>query len=386
MLTDLEIRPPDPLLKLIKAFRDDQRADKIDLGVGVYRDESGNTPIMKAVKDAESRLLAAQNTKTYVGQQGDIEFLRLFGELVFGEMNAEFVAQQAVGGTGALRLGFELLRASGAKRVAMPTPSWPNHPAIIAAAGLERVDAPFFDIATQSIELNGLLAAIARLERGDAVLVQGVCHNPLGADFSSEQWAQLAAAAVARGVIPFVDIAYVGFGDGVDEDVAGVRAFLAQVPEAVVATSGAKTFGLYRERVGAVFVKTPPAARQAVATNLAAIARANYSMPPDHGAACVREVLGDPNLRATWREELDTIRAHIKKTRAALATARINSIPMQRIAAQKGMFSTLPLTSAQISTLRDEHGIYVTDDGRINVAGLREADIPRFLEALRAVT
>ncbi|MBY0563091.1 MAG: aromatic amino acid transaminase [Hyphomonadaceae bacterium] len=386
MLADLQVRPPDPLLKLIKAFREDKRTDKIDLGVGVYRDESGNTPIMAAVKEAERRLLAAQTTKTYVGQQGDVDFLHLLGELVFGERAKELVSQQAVGGTGALRLGFDLLREAGARCVLMPTPSWPNHPSIIAAARLDRVDVPFFNVAKQEIELDALLARFETTSHGDAVLLQGVCHNPLGADFSREHWSALADAVVAHGVIPFIDVAYVGFGDGVEQDVGGIRAFLERVPEAVIAVSGAKTFGLYRERVGALYVQTPPAARQAAATNLAAIARSNYSMPPDHGAACVREVLSDTQLRTSWRAELDGIRSHIKKTRAALAGARVDAIPMRLIAAQQGMFSTLPLSDAQIASLRDEHGIYVTDAGRINVAGLREMDIERFVAALRAVT
>jgi aromatic-amino-acid transaminase len=186
-------------------------------------------------------------------------------------------------------------------------------------------------------------------------------------------------------VIPFLDLAYQGFGDGVDEDVAGLRAMLERVPEAVIAVSEAKSFGIYRERVGALYVKTAEKARAATLSNLAAIARANYSMPPDHGAAVVREVLSDDTLRQIWRDELDQIRAHIKRTRGLLAEARVNSIPMSLIASQKGMFSTLPLSETQVATLRDEHCIYMTDAARINVAGLREADIPRFVEALKAV-
>ena len=385
MIEDLAPKAPDPLLKIIKMFREDPRTDKIDLGVGVYRDAAGNTPVMAAVKEAERRLLAAQTTKTYVGQQGDVEFLKLVGDLAFGGMAHEFVSIQAVGGTGALRLGCELLRASGAKRVLLPTPSWPNHPAIIAAAGLERVDVPFFDVAAQRIDLDGLLEGFTRVERGDAIILQACCHNPLGADFNLAQWETLAAACAARGLIPFIDLAYQGFGDGVDEDVAGARALLRQVPEAVIAVSGAKSFGVYRERVGACFVKAPEKARPAAASNLAAIARANYSMPPDHGAACVREVLKDPALRASWREELDGIRAHIKRTRSLLAAARVNSMPMQLIAAQSGMFSTLPLSEEQVAALRERYGIYMTDAARINVAGLRETDIERFVDALKAV-
>lgn len=385
MIETLAPKSPDPLLKIIKMFREDPRAEKIDLGVGVYKDASGNTPVMKAVKEAEARLHGAQKTKTYVGAHGDLEFLRLVGDLAFGDMSRDFVSIQAVGGTGALRLGCDLLRESGAKHIALPTPSWPNHPAIIAAARLERVDIPFFSVAEQRIEIDSLVAGLAALQAGDGVILQACCHNPLGADFSLAQWEALADACNTRGIIPFVDLAYQGFGDGIDEDVAGARALLARVPEAVIALSEAKSFGIYRERVGALFVKAPEKARHAVSTNLAAIARANYSMPPDHGAALVRDVLKDDGLRAAWRDELDGIRAHIKRTRAALAAARVNSIPMHLIADQKGMFSTLPLTQDQVTTLREQHGIYMTDSARINVAGLREADIPRFVEALKAV-
>lgn len=385
MLETIALKAPDPLLKIIKMFREDPRSDKIDLGVGVYKDASGNTPVMKAVKDAEALLLATQKTKTYVGQQGDVDFLRLVGQLAFGEMAREFVSIQAVGGTGALRLGADVLRESGAKRIVLPQPCWPNHPAVMRAARLEVVDVPFFNVAEQRIDMDGLIAGLAKAERGDAVVLQACCHNPLGADFSLDQWETLAEALNARGLIAFIDLAYQGFGDGIDEDVAGARALLERVPEAVIAVSGAKTFGIYRERVGALFVKAPEKARAAVMSNLAQIARANYSMPPDHGAAIVREVLSDDALRASWREELDQIRAHIRRTRAALAAERVNSIPMHLIAGQKGMFSTLPLDEAQVTALREQHGIYMTDAARINVAGLREADIPRFVEALRAV-
>ncbi len=385
MIEDLEVRPPDSLLKLIKAFHEDKRADKIDLGVGVYRDQRGVTPVMAAVKQAERRLLAEQTTKNYVGQQGDCEFLKLLGELAFGEQAEDLVSIQAVGGTGALRLGCDLIGAAGARRVLLPVPSWPNHPAIISAAGLARVDVPFFDVARQRIDLDGLIAGFALVERGDAILLQGCCHNPLGADFSLSQWETLAEAVTAHALIPFVDVAYQGFGDGVGEDVAGVRAFLRRAPRSLIAVSGAKTFGLYRERVGALYVKAPERARHAVASNLAAIARANYSMPPDHGAACVREVLGDGEMRASWQSELDGIRAHIKKTRATLAAARIGAMPMHLIGAQKGMFSTLPLSRAQVESLRTEHSIYMTDLARINVAGLRESEIAHFLEALNVL-
>ncbi len=385
MIEALAPKAPDPLLKIIKMYREDPRTDKIDLGVGVYKDASGNTPVMRAVKDAEALLLATQKTKTYVGQQGDVDFLKLVGQLVFGTVGRDMVSIQAVGGTGALRLGCDLLRESGAKRIVLPQPCWPNHPSIVRAARLESVDSPFFNISEQRIDLDALIATFDTVERGDAVILQACCHNPLGADFSMDQWIALADALNARGIIPFLDLAYQGFGDGIDEDVAGLRAIVEHVPEAVIAVSEAKSFGIYRERVGALYVKAAENARPAVMSNLAAIARANYSMPPDHGAAIVREVLADEALRQSWRDELDEIRAHIKRTRAALAAERVNSLPMHQIAAQKGMFSTLPLTEAQVVALREVHGIYMTDAARINVAGLREADIPRFVEALKAV-
>lgn len=385
MLEDLAPKPPDPLLKIIKMFREDPRTDKIDLGVGVYRDENGVTPVMKAIKEAEQRLVREQKTKTYVGQQGDVEFLRLFGELAFGEEARDMVSIQSVGGTGALRLGCDLLKNAGAKRVILPTPSWPNHPAIIAAARLEQVDAPFFDVARQEIDIGGLIAGLDRAERGDAVILQACCHNPLGADFSRAQWEALTDAVNERGLIPFLDLAYQGFGDGLEQDVAGARHMLARVPHAVIAASAAKNFGVYRERVGACFVKAPASARAATQSNLFALARANYSMPPDHGASCVRVVLSDPGLRQMWAGELDEIREHMKKTRATLAAARVNSIPMHLVAQQKGMFTSLPLSEAQVVRLREEFGVYMTDAARINVAGLPANEVERFIEALKAV-
>jgi len=385
MLEDLAVRPPDPLLKIIKMFREDPRTDKIDLGVGVYRDENGVTPVMRAIKEAERRLVHEQKTKTYVGQQGDVEFLRLFGKLAFGDEARDFVAIQSVGGTGALRLGCDLLENAGAKRVLLPTPSWPNHPAIIAAAGLEKVDVPFFDVTRQEIDIDGLIAGFDKAEPGDAVILQACCHNPLGADFNARQWEALTEAVNRRGIIPFLDLAYQGFGDGLEQDVAGARYLLERVPHAVIAVSAAKNFGVYRERVGACFVKAPAAVRAAAQSNLFALARANYSMPPDHGASCVRVVLSDPGLRQMWSDELDEIREHMKTTRATLAAARVNSIPMHLVASQRGMFTTLPLGERQVTRLREEFGVYMTDAARINVAGLPANEVDRFIEALKAV-
>lgn len=383
MISSLKPQPPDPLLKVMRAVRDDPRANKMDLGVGVYRNENGETPIMRAVKEAEGRLLASQTTKAYVGQEGDRDYVALTGELALGKAGADAVSVQTVGGTGALRLGMDLLSAAGARRLLLPVPSWPNHPPLITAAGLEMIETPFFDKDAQHIDFEGILEAMEGLTAGDAILVQGCCHNPLGADFDSAQWRALARECAARDIIPFIDIAYQGLGKGVETDVAGVRGLLADVPQAIIAVSGAKTFGLYRERVGAIFVHCPPKLREAVASTLNVITRANYSMPPDHGAAVVRTVLNDSELRGMWAQELEAMRARMQHTRAALAAADVGGLPMRAIGAQNGMFSTLPLSPAQIKYLRTEHAIYMTDSGRINIAGFREGDAARFVTALR---
>ena len=385
MISSLKLLPPDPLLTIMRGAREDLRPHKIDLGVGVYCDENGKTPVMRAIKEAERRLFAEETTKTYVAQQGNAEFLRLMQDLVFGPRAEPLVAVQAVGGTGALRIACDLLRLAGVKRVLLPSPSWPNHPALLAAAVLERVDVLCFDVATQRLDLDRLLESMSALSAGDAVLLQVCCHNPLGADFSLEQWDAITDEMLKRGLIPLLDLAYQGLGDGVEEDVAPLRHVLARVPEAVVTVSGSKTFGVYRERAGALFVHCPVNARDATLSNIFALTRANYSMPPDHGAALVRIVLSDPALRADWETELAQMRVRMKNTRAALAAARVNSVPMGMIGEQKGMFTTLPLSLDQITRLRSEHAIHMTEKGRVNIAGFRERDIPRFIEALSAI-
>ena len=377
--------PPDPLLKIMRAAREDQRANKIDLGVGVYCDENGQTPVMRAIKEAERRLFAQETTKTYVGQVGDMEFLRLTQDLVFGPRDEPLAAIQAVGGTGALRLGCDFLRVAGVKRVLLPSPSWPNHPPILKEAGLEHVDVPAFDLATQQLDLQRLLEAMAKMSPGDAVLLQVCCHNPLGADFTLDEWDAITDALVKHGLVAFLDLAYQGLGDGVEEDVAPLRRVLARVPEGIVTISGSKSFGVYRERVGALYVQCDPAKRDAVLSNIFALTRRAYSMPPDHGASLVRILLSDPKLRADWEDELAGMRARMKATRAALAAARINSIPMHMIASQKGMFTTLPLSLEQITRLRMEFAVHMTEAGRVNIAGFGEHDVPRFIEALRQV-
>jgi aromatic-amino-acid transaminase len=274
---------------------------------------------------------------------------------------------------------------AGVRRVLLPTPSWPNHPAILKAAKLDQIDAPYFDGPTQRIDFDRLIDRLDRVSAGDAVLLQACCNNPLGADFTLEQWDVLAGELAKRGLIAFLDLAYQGLGDGIEEDVAGLRRVMAAVPEAIVTISESKTFGVYRERVGALYVKSEAKAREAVSTNIFALTRAFYSMPPDHGAALVRIVLSDPVLYADWADELKHMRARMNETRKALAAARINSIAMNAIADQNGMFTTLPLSLDQITNLRVDHAVHMTEAGRVNIAGLRQSHIPRFVEALSAV-
>lgn len=382
----LVAQPADSLLRLIGAFRADPRADKIDLGVGVFRDDAGHTPVMQAVKQAEMRLIATQDSKAYLGPEGDKGFVALLEPLVFGR---DFPAErrcglQTPGGTGALRLGAELLAKAGVRRILIGQPSWANHAPVFAAAGIVVVPHAMFDTATQTIDLPAIRAAIGQAEAGDAILLHGCCHNPMGIDPTAGDWRAIAAAIADSRLVPFIDLAYQGLGDGMEADAAGTRNVLDSVPFGLVAYSCDKNFGLYRERTGALWATTPePQAREIVLSNLLALARANWSMPPDHGAAAVRIVLEDERLAADWRGELDALRTRLQRLRGELAgLGQVGSVDLAPLARGKGMFATLPLNPAQIEWLRATHGIYMAGSGRINIAGFAPGDIARFGEAL----
>lgn len=382
----LVAQPADSLLRLIGAFRADPRAHKIDLGVGVFRDDAGHTPVMQAVKQAEMRLIATQDSKAYLGPEGDKGFVALLEPLVFGR---DFPAErrcglQTPGGTGALRLGAELLAKAGVRRILVGQPSWANHAPVFAAAGIVVVPHAMFDTATQTIDLPAIRAAIGQAEAGDAILLHGCCHNPMGIDPTADDWRAIAAAIADSRLVPFIDLAYQGLGDGMEADAAGTRNVLDSVPFGLVAYSCDKNFGLYRERTGALWATTPePQAREIVLSNLLALARANWSMPPDHGAAAVRIVLEDERLAADWRGELDALRTRLQRLRGELAAlGQVGSVDLAPLAKGKGMFATLPLNPAQIEWLRATHGIYMAGSGRINIAGFAPGDIARFGEAL----
>jgi aromatic-amino-acid transaminase len=386
---ELKARAPDPLLDTIRQFRADPRANKLDLGVGVFQDEQGRTPVLRSVKTAETILLETQQTKTYLGAEGDVEFTRALGTAALGEAfnDPRVVGLQAPGGTGALRLAADLVRfANSGATIWLGLPTWPNHQPIFAAVGIPLRDYRHFDPESQSVCFEELMSAMSNAKRGDVFVLHASCHNPTGADFTFEQWQEIARTLNRYGLIPLLDTAYQGFARGLDEDMAGARHVFANVPEALLTISCSKNFGLYRERTGALFVRaTDTAKADAVRTNLMGIARTNYSMPPDHGAAIVRTILQDASLRAEWEMEVAEMREKLNGVRQKLARLRVNSLDLSPLANQNGMFATLPLTKPQIARLKDEHAIYIVPSGRMNIAGLLAADLDSFCAALRSV-
>ena len=387
MLERLTPAAPDALLALIKLFAADARSDKIDLGVGVYRTGQGDTPVFGAIKAAERRLVETQDSKSYLGPEGDMGFVEALMPYVFGagdpDLGGRVQGMQTPGGTGAVRLATALAKAAGVTRVHLGLPSWPNHAQILADLELEAASFAHAR-ADGTADVDAVLAAIAGAGEGEAVLLHGCCHNPTGIDYTADDWARIAAAFAAGKALPIIDVAYQGLGHGMEEDAAGLRAVLAQVPEALVAYSCDKNFGLYRDRVGAFYVVADDAARlPAIISNAAALARANWSMPPDHGAAAVRLILEDETLTAQWLDELDTMRARMRQVRDQLAAAgTVGSVDLAPLGTQNGLFSMLALDKDQIAALRADHGIYMAGSGRINVAGLTQGNLGKFLAAL----
>jgi aromatic-amino-acid transaminase len=352
------------------------RAGKIDLGVGVYRDATGATPIMRAGREAERRLHEEQQTKTYVGLAGDIAFNGLMTGLLLGEGadRSRLRAAQTPGGNGALRALADLIRlARPEATVWVPDPTWPNHLLIMRAAGLRVETFPYYDPA-QGLTFDAAITALKGAAAGDVVLLHGCCHNPTGADLTIDQWEAIAGLATERGLIPFIDIAYQGFGHGLEEDAAGLRLLAARVPEMLVAASCSKNFAIYRDRAGvAILLGRNAAEADAAHSQLLAVGRTLWSMPPDHAAACVRMVLEDETLRADWQAELDSMRTRMLALRHGFAEAlrrASNSDRFDFVAGQNGMFSRLGLTREEVEQLRIEHGVYIVGDSRINVAGL----------------
>lgn len=386
---------PDPILGLMAAFRADPDPHKVDLGIGVYRDAHGNTPVPDAVRRAEAAVLAGQTTKAYVGPAGNAGFNQAMEQLVLGPTHPALAAGrvrtvQTPGGCGALRLGAELIRAADPEAVVyVSTPTWANHTPLLTGSGLKLERYPYFDPATGGVQFEAMTAALERLPARAVVLLHASCHNPTGADLSTPQWRELLSLVKRRQLLPFIDIAYQGLGEGVDADAFGLRLFCAELPEVLCAVSCSKNFGLYRERTGLLhLISSSRAAADASLSQLVRIARGIWSMPPDHGAAIVHAILRDEPLRRQWAEELEAMRRRIEGLRLEVVQQLRVHCPQRDfgfIARQRGMFSFFGIDTAQVHALRERHHIYMTDDSRMNIAGLRRENLEYFARAVAQV-
>lgn len=392
MFENLTAAPPDKILHLSVLFRNDTRPNRMDLGVGVYKDSEGRTVIPRAVREAEKRLYETQTTKTYVGIAGDEGFNRAMTDIVLADTidrDRVFTCQTA-GGSGALRVIADLLKRSRPDAtVWLSDPTWANHAPILAAAGFRTTSYPYFDAKTGKVRFEAMLETLKTVPAGDIVLLHGCCHNPTGANLTLEQWGRIADVLGERDLFPFVDLAYQGFGDGLEADCAPTRLLASRIPEMAIATSCSKNFAVYRDRVGAaIFIARKPDTARIVGSQAQAVTRVLYSMPPDHGAAAVRIVLEDEALRADWKQELESMRLRMLSLRQGLAEAlrrQTNSNRFDFIADHRGMFSRLGLMPDQVDRLREEHGIYMVGDSRFNVAGLKEDKLEDLAKAIASV-
>lgn len=395
MFESLEKLQPDPILGLIGAYNKDPRPEKVDLGAGVYRTEEGATPVVAAVKDAEKILLDTQMSKTYTGSEGEARYNESMQALIFGADHARIRENrvwtiQTPGGSGALRIAaWLLLRAEKSKTVWVSDPTWANHIPLLGSAGLELKTYPYYDASTGGIRFEQMLAALEDVPEGDTVLLHASCHNPTGADLSSEQWHAVADVLERRKLLPFLDMAYLGFAGTLDEDAALVRTMAERFDELIVASSCSKNFGMYRDRVGALSVVTgTAAASQASWSQAVNIVRRVYSVPPNHGAAVVATILGDDALRAKWVTELDAMRDRMMGNRRALADA-LAAGPADRdfshLPRGFGMFSLLGLTKDEVLRIREEFGVYMVGSSRINIAGVSQANLEYLASAVASV-
>lgn len=382
----------DPLVAIGGMIRADPRPDKIDLGVGMYRDADGQLSIMPAVKAAERIIVEEQASKSYLAADGDPAFAELLLGAILGtdpavHRDGRMVLAQAAGGTGALRLGLELIaRAKPGARAWLGTPSWPNHAPLLAATGIAVETYRHYDAASRSLDFDATMAAMKRAAPGDVVVLHGCCHNPSGCDFSADEWSIVADMLADRGLMPLIDLAYAGMGQGIEADTAGVRRVIDTVPQALVAISCSKSFGLYRERTGMLAViaaSTGDAAR--LRPNLQSLARLLWSNPPGHGAAIVATILRDADMTARWRAEIETMGARLRGLRQRLATAPIARFDPRFIEGQRGLFALLPLQVSEIERLQRDFGVYMPPDGRINIAGLNDGNFDAFVRALASL-
>ena len=389
MLENLQSQPADKILALMAAYRADPRDTKVDLGVGVYKDATGNTPVMRAVKEAERRILADQTSKAYTGLAGDPAFGNAMIDLVLGDAVARdrIAAVATPGGTGAIRQALELIKmAAPDATVWLSNPTWPNHPSIIKYLGMKMSEYRYFDNDTRGVDFAGLMEDLGTVPAGDVVLIHGCCHNPTGANLTADQLAEVITLLKSRGAIPMVDIAYQGFGDGLDDDAAATRKIASSFDEVLIAASCSKNFGIYRERTGILMAISATADAQPLTQQtLQFLNRQNYSFPPDHGARVVTTILNDPELRADWEAELEETRNGMLALRQQLADELkrlTNSDRFNFLADHRGMFSRLGTTPELVEKLRADHGIYMVGDSRMNIAGLNAKTVPILAKAI----
>lgn len=390
-----EVLPPlpaDPILGLSAAYKEDQNPKKIDLGVGVYKDEAGNTPILKSVAKAQQILLDTESTKTYIAPQGVAGFLTGMKELLFGAshpavLEDRITAVQTPGGTGALRLLAELIaRGNPSATVWLSDPTWANHIPIFETAGLKIEKYPYFDKESRGIRFDAMMDTLAKVNKGDIVLLHGCCHNPTGQDLNQSQWQAVLEAAQKTGFVPFIDVAYQGFGDGLDEDAYGIRLLSENLPEMILSASCSKNFGLYRERTGMACVVTASnEIRRNLQTQIQSVARANYSMPPSWGAALVDIILNDNELKTLWQSEVSEMRNRMQDLRALLVKKLQDkgaAMDFSFVTQQKGMFSFLCITPEQVRQMREDSAVYFVDSSRVNIAGISLSNVDDLAEAL----
>ena len=389
MFETLKQQPADKILALVQKFKDDPTPHKIDLGVGVYKNAQGVTPVMRAVKAAEHQLWQQETTKSYVGLTGDPAFSDAVIDMVLGDAvpRGTVAAAATPGGTGAVRQAFELAKlANSDVRVFVSNPTWPNHISILAYLGIEMVPFRYFDAATCGLDFEGMMMDLAEAKAGDVVLLHGCCHNPTGANPNSSQWQAVVDLLAKTGATPMIDIAYQGFGDGLQEDAAATRLITSSLPETIIAASCSKNFGIYRERTGLLMAVSQDASKHLVTQGtLAYLNRQNFSFPPDHGARLVTMVLTDPDLCEDWKVELEQVRLAMLDLRQQLASelqARAGSDRFSFLAQHRGMFSRLGTTPEMVERLRVEHAIYMVGDSRMNIAGLNAQTVPILAQAI----
>lgn len=389
MFANLKEQPADKILALMQMYREDPRENKIDLGVGVYKNAEGVTPIMGAVKKAEQLWWQDEATKAYTGLAGDPAFSDAMIALVLGDaVPREAVSAVATpGGTGAVRQAFELIQmAKPDARVFVSDPTWPNHLSILRHLGMKTVLYRYFDEDTRAVDFGAMMEDLAQIGAGDVVLLHGCCHNPTGANLNLAQFKEVIALLNDKGAVPMIDIAYQGFGDGLEADAAATRAIAAGCPETLIAASCSKNFGIYRERTGLLMTVSQDTSRSKLnQATLQHLNRQNYSFPPDHGARMVTLVLNDPGLRKDWQEELEAVRLSMLDLRMDLAKELQRLTGSDRfgfIAQHRGMFSRLGLSPEVVQALRETHGIYMVGDSRINVAGLNAQTVPVLAKAI----